>query len=197
MENSDANKRAIEKIAQNMRSYRPDAWDKMPDLELYMDQVITYLTRQLDFFQTSPEGGLVTPSIINNYVKAGFVPRPTKKKYARGQLSALMIACVLKRVMSIQSIKRLIERDGREVDGTFYDAFCKAQQDALDEEAEVLLKQSAEGEMDRQKIYQLATRFALRANADRLVADKLMDMLDDGTRTLEKKQEKKKEADAE
>lgn len=176
------NTEAIEAIARDMEAYQLAKWENMPDLELYMDQVIAYLTRQLSYFQDSTQDALITPSIINNYVKAGFVPRPHKKRYARPQLGALSIACTLKRVMPIQSVKRLIERDGMSVDETFYDEFCQVQRVEMNAEAEhlkSLAAQEADREGDgRARMYRLAMHFALRANADRLIADRLMALLD-------------------
>lgn len=47
-----------------------------------MDQVITFLNKQLELFTMDGER-LLTPSMINNYVKDGVLPRPVQKKYGR------------------------------------------------------------------------------------------------------------------
>ncbi len=83
-------------------------WNELPDIELYMDQVITLMNKYIGEFY--PGGGqAVTSSMINNYVKQGFVPCPVKKKYSRAQLSRLIIICVMKPVLPIQSVGTLIE----------------------------------------------------------------------------------------
>jgi hypothetical protein len=169
---------AVEALVAFMQGYESERWAQMPDLELYMDQVITYLKRRLEPFQDSPEENLITPSIINNYVKAGFVPRPERKKYARRHLAALMMACMLKRVLPIGTVKRLIEQDGSPLGPERYDRFLSLQKEAFAEEA-ALLKQLTDGAAgDRPSLYELATHFALRAAADRLIADRIMAAID-------------------
>ncbi len=45
------------------------AWERLPELDLYMDQVITLMDKQLTPFTTDGSDKLLTPSMINNYVK--------------------------------------------------------------------------------------------------------------------------------
>ena len=171
--------RSLDALVEFLRGYRGAGWDEMPDLELYMDQVITYLKRQLAPFQDLSAENLITPSIINNYVKAGFVPRPERKKYARAHLASLTMACTLKRVLPIESVKRLIERGGAALDAQRYDQFQSAQREAFLEEAQLLEQLKADWPSDTQSLYRLATHFALRAGADRLIADRIMAIIDE------------------
>lgn len=83
-------------------------WNELPDIGLYMDQVITLINKYIE--RLSPCGdGTLTPSMINNYVKLGIIPCPVKKKYSRVQLSRLIMICVMKPVLPIQSIGSLID----------------------------------------------------------------------------------------
>ena len=88
-------------------------WELLPDIGLYMDQVITLMDRT--FSPALPKGEM-TKSMVNNYVKVGMIPRPVGKKYDREHLAMLL--------MSMESISRLLgflcERDVR----TGYDQFC-------------------------------------------------------------------------
>ena len=104
----------INTLRDDINSWEPVKWEGLPDIDLYMDQVVTYLRRQLALFQDDSEASLVTRSIINNYVKDGIVPRPVNKRYAREQLSALMMACVLKRVLPMQQVKQLLRPGDQE-----------------------------------------------------------------------------------
>lgn len=83
-------------------------WDDLPELELYMDQVIALMEKYLADIST-PDSKLITPSMINNYVKLGIIPAPLKKKYSREHLAYLIIICSLKQVMPISNIKAMIE----------------------------------------------------------------------------------------
>lgn len=83
-------------------------WEDLPDIELYMDQVITLMAKFFGKF-SSKEETLLTPSMINNYVKNGIIPAPVKKKYSRTHLFRLIIICVMKPVLPINDIGTLIE----------------------------------------------------------------------------------------
>ena len=57
------------------------SYEKLPDIDLYMDQMITYLERQLNTFSLSSLDKQITSSMINNYVKGDCIPSPNAKKY--------------------------------------------------------------------------------------------------------------------
>ena len=156
----------INMLRDDIDSWEPVKWEGMPDIDLYMDQVVTYLRRQLALFQDDSEASLVTRSIINNYVKDGIVPRPINKRYAREQLSALMMACVLKRVLPMQQVKQLL----RPGDQDSYAAFSQGLKKALNREAEAL------EHMEGESLQDLALEYALRAAANCLMADRLLSM---------------------
>lgn len=91
----------------------PD-WESLPELDLYMDQVILLLNRYL-----SPMVGeekYVTASIINNYVRMKVMPPPVKKRYARIHLAYLIIICTLKQSLSISCIQRMLPPEHGEED---------------------------------------------------------------------------------
>ena len=67
---------AISHWAQEGESFAPPAWEDFPTIPLYMDQVILYLGESLELFQREGSSGLLTRSMINNYVKQGLFPRP-------------------------------------------------------------------------------------------------------------------------
>ena len=81
-------------------------WDELPELDLYMDQIIVLMEKYLG---SNPKEKLITPSMINNYVKLGIVPPPQKKKYSKTHIAYLIIICSLKQVMPIADIKILID----------------------------------------------------------------------------------------
>ena len=83
-------------------------WTDFPDIELYMDQVISVLEKHLSPYYTEEKG--VTPTMINNYVKQSLVPPPKGKRYDRGQVSRLFMICVLKSFMQLSDIASLLDR---------------------------------------------------------------------------------------
>ena len=87
-------------------------WGDLPALDLYMDQVITLLERNLkDFRMIKDENGeneQITKNMINNYVKMKVVPAPVKKKYSKTHIAYLVIVCVMKQIYSISMIKNML-----------------------------------------------------------------------------------------
>lgn len=91
-------------------------WTRLPDIGLYMDQVQTFIDRELAAFGTDDKNHVLTPAMINNYIKAGVVPRAEAKKYAPEHIASLLIVGALKQVLSIPDLHRLLGK-GREVCG--------------------------------------------------------------------------------
>ena len=81
---------------------------EMPRIELYLDQVLSLVTRDLSFMAL-PGEELLTGSMVNNYVKQRVVPAPVRRRYTRRHVGGLIFVCVFKRVFSISEIKCLYE----------------------------------------------------------------------------------------
>lgn len=117
-------------LLDRMRTQRPVAWDQLPDFALYMDQVLSYMDRQVLRFD---EEDALTASMVNNYTKSGLVPRAEGKKYNREHLAYLTAICVLKRVMSTRDMDLLIREElrGERTVEDGYTAFCESLNSAL------------------------------------------------------------------
>ena len=83
-------------------------WEDFPDIDLYMDQVISILERRLEPFPDSEEKS-ITPTMINNYVKHKILSPPVNKRYGKTQLTSLFMPCILKRFMQLSDGAALIE----------------------------------------------------------------------------------------
>ncbi len=106
--------------------FRLPSWENIPDIGLYMDQVIVLLTQYLSLI-TSPgdadeeEGSehdskLFSASAINNYVRLKLMPAPVKKKYYRVHIACLIMIFTLKQAMSINFVKELLSNELPEED---------------------------------------------------------------------------------
>jgi hypothetical protein len=114
-------------FAARLKGYQPAPWELIPDLGLYMDQVITYIERQCkELFMEDVR--IFTPSMVNNYVKIGLVNRPVAKKYGRDQLAQLLMICVLKQSISAENMKILVQPPENGDMREQYEAFCQAEQ---------------------------------------------------------------------
>ena len=107
------------------------SWDALPEIELYMDQVVSIVERALAPLPDG-EGKAVTPAMVNNYVKQKALPPPEKKRYGRGHVAAVFMICTLKRVLSMGEIRTLRQlllqsRDEKEC----YTLFCSELHAAL------------------------------------------------------------------
>lgn len=113
-------------------------WDELPNIDLYLDQVVTLINSCLSpflFFHSDyqkKENELLTKAMINNYVKNDLIEPPTKKQYSKVQLTKLFVICVLKQVYSMQDIKDLINIALTDSDIKIaYNKFCKLFEEAL------------------------------------------------------------------
>ncbi|EHJ52696.1 DUF1836 domain-containing protein [Streptococcus macacae] len=82
-------------------------WDQLPELDLYLDQVLLYVNQLTSTSANSNDKGL-TASMINNYVKHGHIEKPLKKKYSRQQIARLIVITSLKNVFAIQEISQTL-----------------------------------------------------------------------------------------
>lgn len=94
----------LEELKERLLHQRPDGWDKLPDLALYMDQLISYMPRQLIRFD---EGENLTSAMVNNYIKDGTMPRAEGKRYSREHLAYLTAICAMKNVMSMKEMAEI------------------------------------------------------------------------------------------
>ncbi len=81
--------------------------DEIPNIDLYMDQVTTFLTSHLTDSNENSEP-VFTKTMINNYAKSQLLPAPEKKKYTKDHMLMLINIYYLKNVMSINNIHKLL-----------------------------------------------------------------------------------------
>ena len=81
---------------------------ELPKVPLYKDQVITYLEELAKTLNIESDEKLLTPTMLNNYVKQKVILPPKDKKYNEEHLAHLIVVCVLKQVFSLHEICDLI-----------------------------------------------------------------------------------------
>lgn len=83
--------------------------DDLPNIDLYMDQVTTFMENNLKHTARNPEADkILTKTMINNYAKNDLLPPPEKKKYTREHIVALIFIYYSKGIMSIQDIQAML-----------------------------------------------------------------------------------------
>ena len=156
---------------ERLESQRPVAWDQLPDFALYMDQVLSYMDRQV--IRYDDDDGL-TAAMVNNYTKSGLVPRAEGKKYNREHLAYLTAICILKRVMSTRDMDLLIREelqgDRSVADG--YAAFCASLDKALHLTAEEMANRAEDD-----GLADAAIHFALMSYAAGVASNRYVTLL--------------------
>lgn len=95
-----------------LQQYRLPAWKDIPDIGLYMDQMIALLAGYLDFIPAEkPAERPITPTTINNYVRLKVMPAPEKRKYYRIHIAYLIIIFTLKQSVRISCVQKVIPAD--------------------------------------------------------------------------------------
>ena len=186
----------LTELRQRLRTQRPVAWEQLPDFALYMDQVLSYMDRQVIRFD---EDDGLTSAMVNNYTKSGLVPRAAGKKYNREHLAYLTAICVLKRVMSTRDMDLLIKQElqGERSVADGYAAFCESLDKALNitaDELELYLEEST--------LADAAIHFALLSYAAGVASNRYVSLLRqqqeaEGAETENRRKDRRKEKEKE
>lgn len=82
----------------------------IPNIDLYMDQVTTFMESRLKSTTRNPdEDKILTKTMINNYAKNDLLPPPIKKKYTRDHVMLLIFIYYYKGILSINDIQTLLQ----------------------------------------------------------------------------------------
>lgn len=168
-----------------LNHYKLPAWKELPDIGLYMDQVIALLAQYLDFIPVEDqEDKPVPPTTINNYVRLKVMPAPEKRRYYRVHIAFLIMIFTLKQGISIGSLQKLLpsptDEEGvvaafytnyiqqvREI-GSFYTAQTRAAvQDILDPQV-----------TDQGLVEKFLIQSILQAGFSRILAEKILHLRD-------------------
>lgn len=82
--------------------------EDIPNIELYMDQITTFLEAQLQNTKRYDDDKIFTKTMINNYSKNDLLPSSNKKKYSRNHMILLIYIYYLKNFLSISDIKNIL-----------------------------------------------------------------------------------------
>ena len=159
-------------------------WEEIPDLGLYMEQVIVLLKQYLDYLppELKDEDQPITAAAINNYVRTKIMPSPEKKKYYRVHIAYLIMICTLKQSLSIAMIKRFIplgisEDELRQTYESFARRHSLSAKRFVDEvriASAKILGHEDDSEYPVDRIDELISYVAIMGGWSRLLAEKLL-----------------------
>ena len=184
----------VEKIAAQVRSSNIIEIEDIPNIDLYMDQVTTFMDKCLAQYKRYDEDKVLTKTMINNYTKAKIFPAPVKKKYSRTHLMLLIMIYHLKSVLSIKDIGILFQSALSEPNKmkqekmieSIYSGFVSLQKQTI-----TYLAGAAEGKPDESfygkesilmydddetKRIMMTLALAIRANTEKQLAEKVLDL---------------------
>ena len=167
------------------------SYKELPQVELYMEQVIGYVNDVLRPFSSQDKKAL-TSFMVNNYVKAGMIKEPKKKRYSQEHLGYLLAISILKETLSMNNISLLIDMDKNvSLDkGRLYAFFTSLEEDILHNvdssvkqkvdglarryEAEKATDEKKADENLNNSLGLIALRLAVEAQVYKLISDRIL-----------------------
>ena len=182
--------------AQQLNAVHLPRWEELPDIDLYMDQVMTLMDRYLDLLLGQNHEKIITPAMVNNYVKLNLIPAPHKKQYNRVHRAYLVAITILKQVVTIKEVRVGILYQAH-LSGTrnAYNLFCSQQEYELKKVAAQIDPQLvSKAQSEPISFDNLALKMASGAFAQKIVAEKavalqereLKQMQEEHSRSLQK-----------
>ena len=114
-----------------IRELRLPRYSDIPEIDLYLDQLLTYIEGHLRPL-VAPDEKLLTASMVNNYVKQRIVPAPKQKRYTADHVALFTVICLMKRTFSMDDIHSLLRISAATHDISHaYDFFCEAVEESL------------------------------------------------------------------
>ncbi len=104
-----SNEESIMDIIQKLKEIDYINPEDIPNIDLYMDQVTTFMDEHLAACKRLDDDKILTKTMINNYTKNDFLPPPVKKKYNKEHMFLLILLYYFKNVLSINDIQKIFK----------------------------------------------------------------------------------------
>lgn len=104
----DQQKKEIMGLMEGLKKINYVKPSEIPNIELYMDQVTTFMDKYLESSKRYTEDKLLTKTMINNYTKNNLLPSPNKKKYSKDHMYLLIFIYYMKNILSISDIQSIL-----------------------------------------------------------------------------------------
>lgn len=169
----------------------------IPNIDLYMDQVTTFMDTQLSSTRRYEEDKILTKTMINNYAKNNLLPPPVKKKYSKEHVLILIFIYYFKNILSIKDIETLLNpliekyfHQEKELDlSSIYEEICsmeKSDVEPLKDEMKVLYARSMESFLDAPEedraylqLFSLICSLSFDVYVKKQMIEKLIDSIQD------------------
>ncbi len=178
----------LKEYIKKLEQFTLPEYNEISNIPLYMEQVIGYIQEVLSPLSKGEEvSTLITPFMVNNYVKAKIVDAPVNKKYNRNHIAYLLAISLLKKSASMKDIATLIEFDKflSEDKQKLYETFKSMQDEIIKNEArKVKLKLEALEKSNKKKqdkmeenadLCYVALRLYIESEVTKYIADSIID----------------------
>ncbi len=167
----------------------------IPNIELYMDQVTSFMEKQLKSTKRYEEDKILTKTMINNYAKNDLLPPPNKKKYSKEHLLVLAFIYYFKNILSMKDIEMLLgpitekyfDTQGPLNIARIYDEVCAFEMERtkiLQKDIEVMYQNSMETfkdvpdeDRDALQLFSFICSLSLDVYVKKLLIEKLIDTM--------------------
>lgn len=161
---------ALNEYLQSQAEKMLPPWNELPDIELYMDQLTGLVNRYLG---NNTKDRMLTPAMVNNYVKMKVMPAPVKKKYGRVHLMYLLLICILKQIMPLSSVEAVLRSGLEQAEPErFYENVRRLYAASFQEAAGIAETMIGQGEM----LHKMTLALALKAHAEQALAQGLLEL---------------------
>ncbi|MCR3759959.1 DUF1836 domain-containing protein [Clostridium felsineum] len=174
----------ILELAKQVLNYSAIQNHEIPDIDLYMDQVTSFMDNKLKAFKRTEGDIVLTKTMINNYTKNKLLTPPVKKKYSKDNLIMLIFIYHLKQTLSIGDIGDLLSfmlntDENMDIE-KLYDKFLRLQKSSSDSFIKDLKEKlnfidEPKNNTENEKFFLLAIDLILSANMQKRMAEKLID----------------------
>ena len=168
----------------------------IPDIDLYMDQVTTFMDTHLSSTKRYPEDKVLTKTMINNYAKNNLLPPPQKKKYSQDHLLILTFIYYFKNIISIKDIETILnplsekyfQKDGEITLASIYENVrlnAKDKMNTMPAEMEELFEKAkakskdGEEELEDLNLFYTICQLSIDIYVKKLVLERLVDEIED------------------
>ncbi|AKA71685.1 DUF1836 domain-containing protein [Clostridium scatologenes] len=180
---------SLKRLVEEVCSFEQLEFLGIPDIDLYMDQVTTFIDDKFSHLKRNEEDTAITKTMINNYTKAGILMPPKKKKYSRQHMVLIILTYYLKQILSINDIQELFapivedinksendKVDLKDIYNSFLDIEKKETEDfKLDFEKSLDCQDSDEDKEDTSKLIVIVIKLILKASIEKRMAEKIID----------------------
>lgn len=157
----------LNELKEKLVARRPSKWENIPDIDLYMDQVLTYMKRQnieIDGRDT------LTSAMVNNYIKKDLLPRAKGKKYGRNHIAYLTSICLIKQILPIAETGFFLKKQtAQQTIDQFYEKYYTMLDESLG-----ALSENIRDDMNEDEILDLTLKLAVSSYTQKLVCSSLL-----------------------